>query len=162
MRKVGLLLLAGLLSAAMLPATVAAKGQGNLFHGGNPTAPVNVTCAIEQVGDSEFYYDVVATIDPDVVLEMFSGDYPFALAWQKTSAKASALSLILGELSTDELSWSNFVWGEGMYGEGPPFGYVQVQVGYAYYDYDLGEYVYVILASGTAKCGRGSLEFFEE
>lgn len=144
----------------MLPASVAAKGLGNVLHGGSPTAQVTVQCAIEWDG-YDFRCDVTATVDPDVVLQVMTGGYPFALAWQKTSAKASAPSVVLEHLNPDGLEYSNFVYGNDMWGYGPPFGYVQVQVGYWYYDYSLEHEVLVVLASGTAKCQRGSLLFEE-
>jgi hypothetical protein len=153
-RRLGVLLAAALLTAAMLPASVAAVGQGSILHGGKPAAPVTVQCAIYYDG-YDYWYDVFATIDPELVTEAVTNGEAVALAYQKTSAKASALAFFLDELYTGALPYINFVYAEDILGEGWPFVYVQVVFGYVeYFD---GEN-FVVLASGTAKCQKGSLD----
>ena len=141
-------LVASLLAVAT-PATAAAVGPGNVNHGGSPTANVTVMCAL-----TEFDYDVLATINPDLVTQMVGNGEPVAKAWDKTSNKASALSEFLGDLYTGALPDTNVVSGEDLGGEGSPFVWVQVQVGY--YDFNLNQFV--ILGSGTTRCKPGDLE----
>ena len=147
-RKLGLLLSTVLITAALLPAPAAAVGQGGLLHGGKPSVPVHVTCALN--GD---VYDVLATVDPDLVVQALGNGIPFALAWQKTSSKTAAPALFLGFLDTSLIGQTNFVSGENLSGEGDPFVYVLVQFGYV--DQDQA----VILGSGTGRCKAGDLPF---
>ena len=149
-RKLGLLLSTVLITAALLPGPAAAVGPGGLLHGGKPSVPVNVTCALN-VDE----YDVLATVDPDLVVEAFANGIPVALAWQKTSSKLSAPALFLDELNTSAIGPTNFVFGEDLAGEGYPFVWVLVQFGYV----DQFTLEFVILGSGTGKCKVGDLAF---
>lgn len=149
-RRLSLAVLAVLLSAVILPSTVAASGPGQFLHGGKPTADVTVQCAL-----NGYDYDVIATINPDLVIEALANGYPTAFAWEKTSAKTSALSLFLDELYTGALPDVNAVFGEDLWGEGSPFTYVLVQFGY----WDPQTDSFVLLGSGTGRCKPGDLSF---
>lgn len=157
-RKLGVFVASALLAAAVLPATVAA-GNGNTNHGGGSNAPITVRCAMELEDPNDPYsaylYDVVAYLDPDVVTEMHGNGDPIATAWWKASAKTTAYAGWLGELTI--FTYQNYVEGRDLRGYGWP--YVQVQVGYEYYDYDRQDMVTVILASDTARCVKGEFEF---
>jgi hypothetical protein len=131
--------------------SVAAAGPGQFLHGGKPTADVTVQCAL-----TGYDYDVIATINPDLVVEALTSGDVFAIAWQKTSAKLSALSVILDFLDTSFVGEANVVVGEDLSGIGSPFTYVLVQFGYM----DLYTNEFVVLGSGTGKCKPGDLTFF--
>lgn len=128
--------------------SVAAAGPGQFLHGGKPAADVVVQCALS--GED---YDVIATIDPDLVVEAVTSGEVFALAWQKTSAKLSALSVFLDFLDTSAVGFANVVFGQDMDGIGSPFTYVLVQFGYI----DPITDEFVVLGSGTGKCKPGDL-----
>jgi hypothetical protein len=145
-RRLVLFVLAVLLSAAILPTSVAAAGQGGFLHGGKPGADVTVTCAL-----NGYDYDVVATINPDLVVEAFINGYPAAFAWDRTSAKDSALSVFLDELAV--FPEINIAEGQDLIGEGSPFTWVLVQFGY----FDPITDQFVLLGSGTGKCKPGDL-----
>jgi hypothetical protein len=149
-RRLVLFILAVVLSAAILPMSVAAAGPGQFLHGGKPTADVTVQCAL-----TGYDYDVIATINPDLVVEAVTSGEVFALAWQKTSAKASALSVFLDLLDTSFVGLANVVVGEDLSGIGSPFTYVLVQFGYI----DPITDAFVVLGSGTGKCKPGDLTF---
>lgn len=155
-RRVSVLAVAALLAATILPATVAAAGQGKALHGGSPTAPVTVQCGFFFDG-SDWRFDVAAFINPALVDQMLTNGYPFGFAWQKSSAKASAPAFFLGDMDTSDLGTSNIISGEFFNvldpAAIPAFTYVQVDVGY----FDVAQNVDLILASGTIKCSKGPL-----
>jgi hypothetical protein len=149
MKRLGVSLAALSMVAMLLPAAASAQ-SGGFFHGGKPTSPINITCAL--TGSDPGDYDVVATIDPDVVVQMFAQDWS-VVVWAKTSAKVSAPAVFIGTLGILDVPTNLF--GEfDMLGPGYPlFTYVLVQA--TYFDYNLGHEV--VLASATARCRNGDL-----
>ena len=149
-RRLVSVLMAAFLAAALLPATVAAAGPGAFLHGGKPTADVTVQCAL-----NGYDYDVLATINPDLVVEAVTNGIPEALAWETTSNKASAFSIFLDELYTGALLDTNIVFGQDLWGEGYPFTWVRVQFGY----WNVNLEQFIVLGSGVGKCKPGDFNF---
>jgi hypothetical protein len=149
-KRLGLLLAAALLGAAMLPATTAAAG--NLGHQGTKTAPVTVHCywdANSPDGNDDVY-EVLWTVAPDVLVQIGNtGQEGAFLIWAAASGKYSAPSVFL-----DGYGYNQY---ETFYGDlfgGPdwPSGYITVQAVVFNLDYST-----TVIASGTAKCQRADI-----
>ena len=146
MKKLGLLLAAALLGAAMLPASAAAAG--NIGKQGTKSAPVTVHCwwdSYDQI------YDVAWTVAPDVLVQLGDGGF---LLWAAASGKYSAPSVLIAE--------ENYYYDQTFYEaysvQGPdwPAGYVTVQA----VTFDIQTYTTTVIASGTARCQRADLQVF--
>ena len=147
-RRLGLLLAAALLGAAMLPGSAAAAG--NLGHQGTKTAPVTVHCYWDpnSPDGNDDVYEVLWTVAPDVLVQMGSnGQQGAFLIWAAASAKYSAPSVFLDGYPYDP--FVTFYSGE-FWGPDWPAGYITVQA--TTYNYET--YVTTVIASGTAKCQR--------
>ena len=144
-RRVGLLLAAALLGAAMLPATTAAAG--NLGHQGTKTAPVTVHCWWDA---ADGVYNVLWTVSPDVLVQLGGGGQEGGfLIWAAASGKYSAPSEFL-----DTYGYNPFetFYGDLFWGPEWPSGYITVQAVTFNLDYST-----TVIASGTAKCQRADI-----
>jgi hypothetical protein len=140
-RRLGLLLAAALLGAAMLPATAAAAG--NLGHQGMKSAPVTVHCWWDA---DDGVYNVLWTVAPDVLVQLgVSGQEGAFLIWAAASGKYSAPSVFLDDYGYDpyQTYYGDLFWGPEW-----PSGYITVQA----VVFNLETYTTTVIASGTAKC----------
>ena len=150
MKKLGLLLAAVLLGAAMLPASAAAAG--NLSHQGTKNAAVTVHCEWDAY---DGVYGVAWTVAPDVLVQLgIGGSEGGFLLWAAASGKYSAPSVLVDETGYyfDQTFYEDFpVWGPEW-----PAGYITVQA--VVFNYET--YTTTVIASGTAKCQRADFEIF--
>lgn len=146
MKKLGLLLAAALLGAAMLPATAAAAG--NIGKQGTKHAPVTVHCGWDAYDGA---YGVAWTVAPDVLVQLGEGGF---LIWAAASGKYSAPSELIAEEGylPDQTYYEDFP----IFGPEWPAGYITVQA----VSWNPETYSLDVIASGTARCQRADFEIY--